>query len=135
MDDAKPLPKPNADTRAFWKGCREHELRFQRCEHCGHVRWPPSTICPVCHSDGADWMVSSGRGKVFTFVVYHQAYHPAFEGNLPYVVAIVELEEGPHLLTNIVGCPPDAVRCDMAVEVIWDDVTEAFSLPKFQPAP
>lgn len=90
-------------------------------------------ICPVCYSEDSGWVVSSGKGRVFTFVVYHQAFLRAFESDLPYVVAIVELEEGPHILTNIIGCEPDGVRCDMPVEVTWEDVTEDFSLPKFHP--
>ena len=67
-------------------------------------------------------------------MVYHQAFHSAFKDDLPYVVAVVELEEGPHILTNIVGCSPDEVKCDMPVEVTWEDITEEYSLPKFQPA-
>ncbi len=134
MENLKPLPKVNADTRQFWDGCKSHELRFQKCKDCGHIRWPASIICPLCHSDNTKWIVASGKGKVFTFVVYHEAYHPAFEADLPYVVAIVELEEGPHFLTNIVGCNPGEVRCEMPVQVIWEDVTAEFSLPKFKPA-
>jgi len=131
MEYLKPLPKLNADTMPFWDGCRNHELRFQKCTECGHVRWPPSIICPLCYSNRTEWIRASGKGKVFSFVVYHKAYHPAFEADLPYVVAIVELEEGPHFLTNIVGCDPGAVSCEMPVNVIWEDVTEEFSLPKF----
>jgi hypothetical protein len=71
--------------------------------------------------------------KVRSFAVYHHAYHPAFKNDLPYVVAIVELEEGPHLLTNIIGCDHEALRCEMPVQVIWEDIAEGFSLPKFQP--
>jgi len=134
MEYLKPLPKLNADTKPFWDGCRNHELRFQKCTECGHVRWPPSIICPLCYSNRTEWIRASGKGKVFSFVVYHKAYHPAFEADLPYVVAIVELEEGPHFLTNIVGCDPDAVSCEMPVNVIWEDVTEEFSLPKFRPS-
>lgn len=134
MDYDKPLPKLNADSRPFWSGCKEHQLRFQKCNNCGHVRWPASIICPMCYSYDTDWIVASGRGKVFTFVVYHKAYHPGFQSDLPYVVAIVELEEGPHIFTNITACSPDQVRCDMPVEVTWEDITEEFSLPKFQPS-
>jgi uncharacterized OB-fold protein len=133
MEYKKPLPKPNDDTRFFWEGCREHKLRFQKCADCGHVRWPPSIICPVCYSDHTDLITAAGRGMIFSYVIYHTAFHPAFEDDLPYVVAIVELEEGPRLLTNIVGCSHDELRCDLAVEVVWDDVTEDFSLPKFSP--
>ena len=129
----KPLPQPNADDKPFWEGCKRHQLQFQKCQSCGHVRWPPSIICPMCYSSDTEWIIAGGKGEVYTFVVYHQSYHPAFEGELPYVAAIVELEEGPHILTNIVGCDPSEVKCDMPVEVAWEDITEEFSLPKFKP--
>ena len=134
MDYKKPLPKVNADTKPFWEGCREHQLRFQKCTHCSHVLWPPSVLCPLCYSRDTEWLVLSGRGRVYSFVVYHQAYHPAFEDDLPYVVAIVELDEGPHILTNIIGCSPDSLRCDMPMEVVWEKVTDEITLPKFRPA-
>jgi uncharacterized OB-fold protein len=134
MEYMKPLPKLNADTKPFWDGCRNHELRFQKCAECGHIRWPPSILCPLCYSKEVEWIRASGKGTVFSFVVYHKAYHSAFDADLPYVVAIVELEEGPHFLTNIVGCDPGMVRCDMPVDVSWEDITEEFSLPKFRPA-
>lgn len=127
----KPLPKINSDNRNFWEGCARHELRFQQCASCGHVLWPPSIICPECHSMETGWMVSKGRGKVYTYAVYHTAYHPGFVGDLPYVVAIVKLDEGPHLLTNIVGCAPSEMKCGLDVTVAWDDVAPGVSLPKF----
>jgi uncharacterized OB-fold protein len=129
----KPIPNINSDSKEFWVGCKKHELRFQKCKACGHVRWPASIICPVCYSKETEWMVAGGKGRIYTFVIYHVAYHPGFQNDLPYVVADVELEEGPRLLTNIVGCRPDEVRCEMLVEVIWEDITEEFSLPKFKP--
>jgi len=89
----------------------------------------------MCYSSKTEWTAASGKGKVYTFTVYHYAYHKAFENDLPYVTAIVELEEGPRILTNIVSCNPDEVWCDMPVKVTWEDVTEEFSLPKFMPAP
>ena len=75
----------------------------------------------------------SGRGKVYSFVTFHRVYHPAFAGEVPYVVAIVELEEGPRLLSNIVGVTPDAVVCEMPVQVVFDDVATDVSVPKFRP--
>ena len=134
MATEKPLPQANPDTQPFWDGCKEHELRFQKCMDCGHVRWPPSMICPECHAALTEWITAGGKGAVYTYAVYHRAFHPAFKDDLPYVAAIVELEEGPHLLTNIIGCKPEAVRCDMPVKVAWEDVTDEFSLPKFKPA-
>jgi len=129
----KPLPKVNGDNKEFWRGCREHRLRFQKCSDCGHVRWPAALLCPKCHSKETEWIVAKGCGKVYTFAVYHVAYLPEFEAELPYVVATVELDAGPHLLSNVVGCLPDQVTCDMRVEVNWEDITEGFSLPKFKP--
>ena len=129
----KPLPRPNADDKPFWDGCKEHQLRFQKCQNCGHIRWPPSIICPMCYSYDTEWIVAGGKGKVYTFAVYHQVYHEAFADDIPYITAIIEMEEGPHILTNVIGCSSDQVRCDMPVEVVWEDITEGFSLPKFKP--
>jgi len=134
MGYQKPLPKVNADTKPFWDACRNHELRFQKCTECGHVRWPPSILCPLCYSNKTEWIRASGKGTVFSFVVYHKAFHPGFEADLPYVVAIVELQEGPQFLTNIVGCDPSEMSCEMPVDVVWEDITEEFSLPKFRPS-
>lgn len=129
----KLLPKPNEDTKPFWNGCREHQLKFQKCKDCGEVRWPPSILCPKCYSQDAEWTAASGRGKVFSYAVYHRPFHPAFKERLPYVVAIVALEEGPHILSNIVDCSHDRLRCDMDVCVTWKDVSEETSLPLFRP--
>jgi len=129
----KPLPKLNGDNRPFWEGCRRNELRFQKCASCGHVRWPPAILCPQCHAMEIKWIISRGIGKVYTFAVYHVAYHPGFSADLPYVVAIVALDEGPHLLSNIVGCRSEEVSCEMPVRVLWEDVSETITLPKFEP--
>jgi len=129
----KPLPKINSDNRPFWEGCRKQELRFQKCKDCDHVRWPPSDLCPLCHSTEINWSVSKGIGKVFTFAIYHTAYHPGFASDLPYTVAVVALDEGPHLLTSIVECPPNEVKCDMLVKVVWEEINEKITLPKFMP--
>ena len=135
MPYEKPLPKLNSDNRFFWEGCRNHELRFQSCSNCGHVRWPPADLCPQCHSTETGWLISTGIGKVYTFAVYYTAFHPGFAADLPYTVAIVALDEGPHLLTNIVGCQPHEVKCDLPVEVVWEEVDEKTTLPKFRPLP
>jgi uncharacterized OB-fold protein len=129
----KPVPKLNADNRLFWEGCLKHELRFERCNNCGYVRWPPSYLCPWCHSTETNCMISKGIGRIYTFAVYHTAFHPGFAADLPYTVAVVVLDEGPHILTNIVGCQPDKVRCEMPVGVVWEDVDERITLPKFRP--
>ncbi|MCK9274216.1 MAG: Zn-ribbon domain-containing OB-fold protein [Syntrophales bacterium] len=130
----KPLPGINADTKFFWEGCKSQTLTFQKCEQCGYVRWPPSFICPECHSKRTELIKSSGKGKVYSFIVYHRAFHPAFERELPYVVAIVELAEGPHLLTNIIECRPSDIKCDMPVEVVFEKRSEEVNLPLFRPS-
>lgn len=129
----KPLPKLNADNQPFWEGCRKHELRFQQCGDCGHVRWPPSSLCPRCYSTEIRWLISKGTGRIYTFAVYHTAYHPGFAPDLPYTAAVVVLDEGPRLLTSIVDCPPGEVKCDMPVKVVWVDIDDTVTLPKFKP--
>jgi len=133
MGYAKPLPRINGDNQPFWEGCRDHELRFQKCAACGHVRHPPSLVCPQCLGRDGQWIVSAGAGRIFSYAVYHVAFHEGFKPDVPYVVALVDLDEGPRLLTNIVGCAPGDVFCDMPVRVIWEDVTPEISLPKFTP--
>ncbi len=130
---AKSLPVPNSDTHLFWEGCRRHELTFQKCGECGMIRWPPSIACPGCHATRASWTVVSGRGRVYSFVIYHQAFHPAFEGDVPYVVATIELAEGPRFLTSLVGFSRDRIAVGMEVEVRWEDLDAGISLPRFGP--
>ncbi len=134
MEQKKPLPQINADNRAFWEGCRDHKLKIQKCLKCGKFRWPPAFTCPDCLSEESEWVETSGRADVYTYAVYHQAFQPGFEGDVPYVVAIIELEEGPRMMTNITGCSPENVFCGMKVEVSWDDIDENFSIPRFVPA-
>lgn len=130
--DTVPLPMPDEDTRPFWEGCRAHKLLFQKCLACGFVRWPPSIACPACYSSDTEWITASGKGKIYTFAVFHKVFHPAFEGKTPYIVAVVKLAEGPMLSTNITGQPPSDIACNMPVEVVWEDVTDTVSLPKFR---
>jgi uncharacterized OB-fold protein len=129
----RPLPKPNADTKPFWDGCKKQKLMFQKCGECGHVRWPPSVLCPLCHSLETEWIAASGRGTIYTFAVYHVPFHEAFKNRLPYVTAVVELDEGPRILSTITGCDIADIRCDMPVEVIWRTAPEGFVLPDFTP--
>ena len=133
MKYEKPLPQPNADTKPFWDGCNRHQLLFQKCRNCQHVRWPPSIICPRCYSYDTEWTKASGRGRIYTYTVYHEAFHESFRNDLPYVTSVVKLDEGVYLLTNIVGCIHEEIKCDMPVEVVWDDISEEFTLPKFRP--
>jgi uncharacterized OB-fold protein len=129
----KPLPRIDEESRGFWEALARHELYFQRCRSCGTNRLYPRAVCPVCLSSHTEWVRASGRGTVYTFTVTHQNQSPGFREELPYVLAIVELEEGGRLMTNVVGCAPDAVRIGMPVEVVFDDATPEVTLAKFRP--
>ena len=129
----KPLPIPNEDTKPFWDGLKEHKLRIQKCSQCGQFRFPPRIICPYCMSLESEWVEVEGGATVYAFTVVHRAYTPAYESELPYVVAIVELEEGVRLVTNIVGCKPEQVAIGMRVQLSFEDVTPEFTLHRFRP--
>ena len=129
----KPLPISSHESAAFWEGCRNHELRVQRCEGCGHFAFPPASRCPQCLASSLKWTKTSGRGKIYSFVIYHRAYHPGFEKEIPYVVALVELDEGPRLISNIIECDLQSVRCEMPVEVVFEEMAEQVTLYKFRP--
>lgn len=126
-----PLPRPTALSRPHWDGCREGVLRVQRCRDCGHFVFIPQPVCTRCHTDALDWVTSTGRGTVYSYTVVHRPPRPAFA--VPYVVAIVELEEGWHMLTNLVECRPEDARVGMPVEVAFRAMSDAITLPYFRP--
>ena len=131
MSDLQPpLPQPDALTEPFWQACRRRALEVSACADCGNRFLPPGPCCPRCWSTRLSAQPVSGRGRVFSFVVYRRTYHPGMPE--PYVVALVELDEGPRLISNIVGCAPEEVAIDMLVMVRFDDVGE-FTLPRFVP--
>jgi uncharacterized OB-fold protein len=129
----KPLPNPSVESKPFWDGCKNHQLLLPRCNSCGHCWFPASATCPKCLSTEWKWTKSSGRGKIYSFGVYHRLYHKGFEAEIPYTVVVVQLEEGPRILSNIVGCAPEKLQCDMPVEVVFEDITEDTALYKFKP--
>ena len=133
MSDERPLPSPDPGTAPYWEGTRAHELRLPRCEDCGEVHFYPRSLCPNCGCARLEWIVASGRGSVYSYTVVHRAPSSAFKARVPYVVAVVALEEGPHLMTAIGGCAPDQVRIGMPVEVAWEDIDPAATLPYFVP--
>lgn len=130
---AKPIPVPSHESKPYWEGLRRHELLMPRCAACAHRWFPPTHLCPQCRSGSVEWQRVSGRGKVHTFVNFHRNYHKGFADERPYCVAVIELEEGPRMLSNVIGIAPDKVACDMAVEVVFEDITDSATLPKFRP--
>jgi len=130
---SKPLPAISDLNRPYWDGLKNHQLRLQKCAACATIWSPPAPLCPRCWSREIVWTDLCGRGRVNSWVIFHQSYFRGFEGDLPYNVAEVELDEGPRLLTNLVGVDNAAIRAGMRVEIVFDEVTEAITLAKFRP--
>jgi len=130
----RPLPEPTEASRPYWDACRQHELQLQRCGSCGAFRFPAGFMCPECSSLDLAWHRVSGRGRVHAYTVVHRAPHPALAGEAPYVVALIELDEGACLMSNVVGCRAEDVRVDMPVEVVFRDLTPSVTLPLFRPS-
>jgi len=129
----KPRPVPTLETRPYWDGCKVRELRIQRCTGCGHFQFFPRICCTGCFGEHLEWVTTSGRAKVLSFTVVRRPVSPAFAADVPYVVALVTLAEGPTMMTNIVGCAPERVTIGMEVAVTFEDWTEDIAIPKFQP--
>jgi hypothetical protein len=132
-DYAKPLPILSDDNRPFWQATKKNELRMQQCLDCQHIRYPINHVCPKCLSEKAEWKQLSGRGEVFSYIVFHQVYHPGFAKDVPYNVAMIQLEEGPRMISNVVGVPVDQVKVGDKVEAVFDPVTEDITVPRFSP--
>ena len=127
----KPLPIIDPDTAPYWKAAKNHKLLLKRCSACGKAHFYPRELCPHCHADTVDWIEARGTGSIYSFTVARRPAGPAFKPDAPYVVAIIELDEGARMMTNIVGCPPDSVKIGQRVSVVFEDVTDEISLPKF----
>jgi uncharacterized OB-fold protein len=128
----KPIPEPDANSEPFFDGARRGELMIQRCQDCGAHLPPGTTVCTECLSESLEWVNASGTGEVFSFGVMHQLYHEGFAAEIPYVVAVIELDEGPRLNSNIVGSDPATVRVGDRVAVVFDPVSDTVTLPKFR---
>ena len=128
----KPLPKPSPTSLPFWEAARRHELKLQHCGACKAFIYYPRNRCPTCFSENLEWRPVSGRGKVYSYTVVRRASARSFADG-PYVLAIVQLDEGPRMTTNI-EAPPEQLRVDMPVKVFFDDVTPERTLVKFKPA-
>ena len=133
-DYRKPLPRPSTVSLPFWQAAKRHELHIQRCGSCGAYVFYPREVCAECLSSDLSWVKVSGKGTVYSYTIAQAPTHPAFAEDVPYIVAIVELTEGPHITTNITGCKPDAVRIGMPVIATFDEVTPDMTLVKFRPA-
>ena len=133
MSAAKPLPRVNETTRPYWDGARAGRLLLQRCRSCAACIHYPRAWCPRCWKTDLEWVESCGRGRVVTFTVVHQAPFESYAAVAPYVLAVVRLDEGPQMMTNVVGIAPADVTIDLAVEVVFEERAGGFRVPLFRP--
>jgi uncharacterized OB-fold protein len=132
---AKPLPNLDDPVVApFWRAAGEGRLMFQKCSKCGYLRWPAAPICPECWSPDAEWTEVSPEGEVWSFGVYERAFSPAFADDIPYIVALVRLDDGPQLISNVVGIEPADATVGMRVTAVYEPFGDDAALVKFRPA-
>jgi len=127
------LPQPTPETRHFWEGCKDGQLLLQRCTDCQHIYFPPRPFCPKCGSRDVQVYTASGKGFLYSYVINHRPRQDL--GKEPHSIAVVELNEGPRMMTNIIGCPqtPEALQLDMPVEVVFESFSDEIALPFFKP--
>lgn len=131
----KPVPAPDAETAPFWDACKEHRLSVQKCRQCGTLRFPPNRICAECRSTEMDWVAVSGRATLYSWIVVrHPVPREVYADDVPYVVALVDLAEGPRMVSNLEGCEPEDARDGMPLEVVFEPGQGGFVFPKFVPA-
>lgn len=131
---ARARPKPTPETQHFWDGTAAGELRLQRCDSCAKTYFPPRPFCPGCGSRAVSIFRASGKATLYSYVINHRPAAPGFTP--PYAIAVVTLEEGPRMMTNIIDCPqtPEALVLDMQLEVAFEKLDETIALPVFRPA-
>lgn len=132
-DLRKPLPVPSKWSKAFWEGTKEHKLLLKKCKDCGHIDHPPYLYCTECLSENGEWVEASGRATLYTFAVNEYGVPFSFMPDLPYVTALVDLKEGPRMLSNIVDCDFKELKNGMELEIVFEDVSPEITLPKWRP--
>jgi uncharacterized OB-fold protein len=137
MELNRPLPNPiTPEAQPYWDGLKENKLMLPKCDDCGKPFFYPRVLCPNCHSRNISWMQASGRGKLYSFQIAHRSLNRAFKVELPCVLAMIELEEGPRVMSNLINIEPDpnVVKCHMPVEVVFEKQNDDITLALFQPA-
>lgn len=127
------LPRPTPESAPFWQGCRDHKLLLQYCVACGKHQFYPRVICANCMSEQLEWREASGRGTVETYTIVTRAVSDAYAADVPYIIALITLEEGPRLMSNVIGCDVESVKCGLAVEVVFERWSDEITMPKFLP--
>jgi uncharacterized OB-fold protein len=130
----RPVPIPDEASKPFFDGARQRRLMVQRCSACGTMMWPAKPACINCLSPDVEWVQVSGKATLYSFVLMHQVYHPAFATEIPYNIAEVDLAEGLRIISNIVGCSNADLVIGMELEVTFEDVSDEVTVPKFRSA-
>jgi uncharacterized protein len=129
----RPIPEVTPELRPFFDASRNRQLVVQKCANCGVLRFPPRRICSNCLSRESSWVPVSGEGEVYSFIIMHRVYHPAFANQVPYAVATIKLKEGAQMLSNVIGIDPHAIKCGMPVKVSFEKLNDEVTLPMFRP--
>ena len=131
----KAIPRPEISelTKPFWEAAKRHELVIQRCKSCDSFFFFPRSACPECLSPEVEWVQVSGKGRLHTWTVVRQPAHPGFKDDVPYIYAMIQLDEGPRMISNLVECSLEDAKVDMPVTAVFDDITPEWTLVKFKP--
>ena len=127
----KPLPEPTLDSKPFWDGLKEHKLMLQQCAACGRVRHYPRPVCDHCYSMEVDWREASGDGVLHSWTITHHAFHHGFKGDLPYILATVDLAEGVRMQCQLKGVEPEELAVGLPVRMAYQTATDTVTLPVF----
>ncbi|MBI3303134.1 MAG: Zn-ribbon domain-containing OB-fold protein [Deltaproteobacteria bacterium] len=128
----KPLPVIEKWNAPYWQAAKRHEFVAQKCHVCSYVHLPPGPVCTNCLSDDQEWVRLSGKGTIYSYGIYYQLWHTGFKEDIPYNVALIQLAEGPQIISQVVGCKNEELDCGLEVEVVFDDVPPEITLPKFR---
>ena len=131
-DAPRPLPNPTPISVGFWEAAKRKELVIQRCKDCRAWRHYPQVMCPSCNSLDWEWAPVSGRGVIYSYTVAHQAFHAHWKDKVPYVLATIELEEGVRLVDDMLELDPAAVEIGQPVEVVFEEMSDEITMPKFR---
>lgn len=132
MDSTLPKPISNADSQPYWQGARENKLLIRKCNACGQVHFMPRHVCPTCWSDDLQWIEASGKGTVHSYTIIRRASDPRFTHLVPYVVVLVDLQEGPRMMANVLGENALKTKIGDALTLVFEDRGDGDQLPQFQ---
>lgn len=129
----KRFPIPTPETQAYWEACRDHELKIQRCQDCGQHQFYPRIICTSCTGQKLEWSRVSGTGEILSYTIITRPVSKGYAADVPYIVALIKLAEGPTMMSNVIECDVDKVTIGMPVRVVFEDWSDEISIPKFKP--